>query len=164
MNNSLFDIKNTIAFLNRHKIFKKTIIFCDVFTTKLVTYGFYALLAHLLISLDKRVLPVALIPLFTFGITIFIRNKLNYPRPFQTLGFTPLVSHAKGNSCPSGHASSSAAISMAFYYIYPPAGFFFIAVTIIICVTRVLAGVHYPKDVILGALMGLCFGSGFLFL
>ena len=157
-----FDIKNTIDFFNRHEFLKKSIIFCDIFTTKLVTFGFYALLAFLIVSMDKRVFTVALIPLLTFGITIFIRNKLNYPRPFQTLGFTPLVSHAIGNSCPSGHASSSATISMAFYYIYPPIGFFFIFVTIVICFTRVLAGVHYPKDVIIGALMGFLFGAIFL--
>ena len=157
-----FDIKNTIDFFNHHEFLKKSIIFCDIFTTKLVTFSFYALLAFLIVSMDKRLLPVAVIPLLTFGITIFIRNKLNYPRPFQTLGFTPLVSHANGNSCPSGHASSSAAISMAFYYISPPVGFFFAFVTIVICFTRVLAGVHYPKDVIIGALMGFLFGAIFL--
>ena len=41
---------------------------------------------------------------------------------------------------------------------YPAVGGVMVAVTVAICVLRVLAGVHFPRDVIAGALLGFSLG------
>lgn len=46
----------------------------------------------------------------------------------------------------------------AVWLFYPAVGGVMVAVTVAICVLRVLAGVHFPRDVIAGALLGFSLG------
>ena len=56
---------------------------------------------------------------------------------------------------PSRHAFSAAGIAVTAWYVWPPLGVPAGALALVIAVTRVLSGVHYPGDV----LAGLAFGS-----
>lgn len=74
------------------------------------------------------------------------------PRP-RTPGSPPLVHTAGRHSFPSSHATSSAAAVTAFGALLPGTA----AVPVLaaaICVSRLVAGVHYPSDVVCGALLG----------
>ena len=82
-----------------------------------------------------------------------------FPRPYEQPGFTPLVEkETHGQSFPSRHALSAAVLAAVWLSFYPAVGGFMVAVTVAICVLRVLAGVHFPRDVIAGALLGFSLG------
>ena len=47
---------------------------------------------------------------------------------------------------------------MVWLYFYPAAGAAMVVVAAAICVLRVLAGVHFPRDVLAGAALGFALG------
>ena len=70
----------------------------------------------------------------------------------------------KGKSFPSRHALSAAVLAAVWLYFYPAVGIVMIVVTLFICVLRVLAGVHFPRDVIVGAALGFALGAAGMWL
>lgn len=66
------------------------------------------------------------------------------------------------HSFPSGHAWSAAAIAVAITLLFGRTNKTFVICTWVIAVgimlSRIYRGVHYPSDVLAGALMGACFG------
>lgn len=151
-------IVNLINYVNKKNSLKKTVLFLDTYAPKVVTWIFYFTLALLAIKRDMRVVWVALIPWITFFSVTIIRNQLNLKRPFEELNFNSLLPHSAGRACPSRHASSSVIITIAVYYVYPMLGIVAGILSIVICCTRVLTGVHYPRDVVCGAIIGVVFG------
>ncbi|WP_333770302.1 phosphatase PAP2 family protein [Streptomyces sp. IBSBF 2435] len=81
-----------------------------------------------------------------------VKRLVRRPRPCIP-GAAPLVRTAGRHSFPSSHAASSAAAVIAFGALLPGRA----AVPVLaaaICVSRLVAGVHYPSDVACGALLG----------
>ena len=100
-----------------------------------------------------------LVPGVVFVGGTLLRKKINAPRPYEQPGFTPLVEkETKGQSFPSRHALSAAVLAAVWLYFYPAVGVVMTIIAVLICVLRVLAGVHYPKDVLAGAVFGFSLG------
>ena len=103
------------------------------------------------------------IPAAGFLLVTLIRKKLNRPRPAQLFHFVPLVQHEDGCSFPSRHTSSAFLITCALFwlcrYTALPAVFPLIAAvsSVLTALSRVVAGVHFPRDVIAGAAFGIGF-------
>lgn len=78
------------------------------------------------------------------------------PRPF--VAFPEIVKlitqSAAEASFPSGHAAVFFALAAVFYYIHRKWFRYFLAAAIIIGIARVFVGVHYPLDIVAGALIG----------
>jgi undecaprenyl-diphosphatase len=83
------------------------------------------------------------------------------PRPYQDhpLGVLPLLSPSHDPSFPSDHATAAFAIAFGILFVARRTGWLFLAWAVLIGLSRVLAGMHYPTDVIAGAVVGL--GSGY---
>jgi len=103
-------------------------------------------------------------------LTEIIRWVWFRPRPFVDHAVNLLISHDNAGSFPSGHAAFFFALAMAFYLcdraIFPEsfdklrvnwsrrvAVCLFLA-AILISLARVFVGVHYPSDILVGALVG----------
>lgn len=132
-----------------------------------IMYAAYPLLlGKLAMERDWRgVLVSILIPGAGFFLLTAVRAKINRPRPYETWRIDPLVpKDTRGNSMPSRHVFSSSLISMAWMSVSPPAGLALLAVSAAAAWIRVLAGVHYPSDVIAGYLAGVAAGLPLLFL
>ena len=87
-----------------------------------------------------------------------LRAAINRPRPYEALNFTPLFpKDTKGQSMPSRHCFSAAAIAGTAWYVLPPLGAVLAVLGVLIAISRVVTGVHYISDV----LAGLAFGSVF---
>lgn len=84
-----------------------------------------------------------------------VKRVVRRPRP-ELPGAAPLVRTAGRHSFPSSHAASSAAAVVAFGAVLPRARFGAAVppLAAAICVSRLVAGVHYPTDVVCGALLG----------
>ena len=82
-----------------------------------------------------------------------IKNIFMIPRPFITLNLTPLFLES-GFSFPSSHATIISALSVVIWKINRKAGVIFFVFAVLVAISRMVIGVHYPIDVI----AGLCFG------
>ena len=68
---------------------------------------------------------------------------------------------AGGYSFPSNHALNNFAAAVFLLRIFPAYTWIFITVAILISISRIYLGVHYPSDVLGGAIIGI--GFGYLF-
>lgn len=93
------------------------------------------------------------------GVTELIRFLYPRPRPFSVLPVHQLLTDTAW-SFPSGHATFFFAMATAIYFYNKKWGIGFFIATILITVSRVIAGVHYPSDIIGGALIGVLVAYG----
>ena len=107
----------------------------------------------------KKALRLALVvPASAFVVGTLVRKLIDRPRPYTALGFTPLFPKDKtGQSMPSRHCFSAAAIAGTAWYVLPPLGAVLAVLGVLIAISRVVTGVHYISDV----LAGLAFGGVF---
>lgn len=83
-------------------------------------------------------------------------------RPCAALdGVNLLVGCTSSLSFPSNHAVNSMALAGAAGYVFRPLLWPLVFVGAMVCVSRVAVGVHYPSDVIAGAITGFAIGWGF---
>ena len=62
-------------------------------------------------------------------------------------------------SFPSNHSANIWALSLIVGYLYTNAKTYFIILAILISISRVYIGVHYPLDIIFGAIIGISVSS-----
>ncbi len=99
------------------------------------------------------------IPAVTFFSVTILRKIINRPRPYEALNINPLIKKdTKGKSFPSRHSASIFTIAMASFMFSPAVAVTLIILGIIMCLSRVLAGVHYISDVVCGALYSIILG------
>jgi undecaprenyl-diphosphatase len=76
-------------------------------------------------------------------------------RPFiSDTGIAPLIKTPSSSSFPSGHSASAAAGALTLSAIYPSFAPVFILSGVLVALSRIYLGVHYPFDVLAGILMG----------
>lgn len=115
----------------------------------------------LLVHKDDRLIVFAGVPFGVFTAVSIIRRTLNRKRPYEGSGaIIPLITKDKtGQSFPSRHALSAALAASFCMIINIYAGLAVMVMSLIVAVTRVLAGVHYPSDVIAGLITGYAAGG-----
>jgi undecaprenyl-diphosphatase len=102
--------------------------------------------------------------ILTISTSDFVGGKIKKivlrPRPFQIAETqTILKAEAKEDrSFYSNHASNNFAAATYLTAFFPGGQIYFFAIATTIALTRVHVGVHYPSDIIAGALMGLLWG------
>ena len=127
--------------------------------TKLMYLVYPLMLIYLFDTQPNRVMTFILIPAISFVLVSCVRKRLNAPRPYEIWDITPLIlKNTKGQSMPSRHVFSATIISMAILRLNLTWGIFFLILSLIIAICRVLGGVHYPRDVIAGFLLGIACG------
>lgn len=100
-----------------------------------------------------------LIPGIGFVILSVIRQLVNEPRPYEKWAITPLISREKkGDSMPSRHVFSAALIAMCGLRLSIIWGTVLLIFAIVSAITRVIGGVHFPKDVLVGMVAGILCG------
>ena len=108
----------------------------------------------------QQIARAILVPGITFWFGTALRARLNRPRPYEQPGFVPLVAkETKGHSFPSRHALSAAVLAMTWLRFFPAVGVAMVIITLLICVLRVLVGVHSVPDVLFGAALGFGLGA-----
>ncbi len=114
-----------------------------------------------------KILLTAAVPFFAVGIA---RRLIGAKRPFELYDFyekSPksklfgLIKNEKsdtGTSFPSRHAYSAFVISTLIFFICPWQGVLFGIISALMCVCRVLLGIHFIRDVLCGAFVGVISG------
>lgn len=125
----------------------------------LIYLPYLAMLSALALARDGRFFRAAGVPAAAFILGSAARAALNFPRPYEVYALPPLVEkQTRGNSFPSRHLFSAAVIAAACGWVAPPLGVWVALVTALLAPERVLAGVHFPRDVLAGAALGAAFG------
>ena len=147
-------IENRPIFLRLLRTFNRfmTVVMPMIYLTLLAT-------TYLQEGLGKQVLVYVFVPASGFVILSLLRKKINAPRPYEVWEIIPLLDKdSSGNSMPSRHVFSATIISMACLHASLTIGIIWLVLSAFLGLVRVLGGVHYPKDVLVGYACGLLWG------
>lgn len=87
---------------------------------------------------------------------LVLKKIVMRPRPYLVMsGVRLLVPKLTSFSFPSGHAAISLAAGLILAKNYKKFSWFFITLALAISFSRIYVGVHYPIDVLSGALVGI---------
>ena len=113
------------------------------------------------------VLLTAVLVTFSDQFTVFLKDSFERLRPNNDPSVNSMIRILKNNksfSFVSGHATTSMAVSLLMFLTlrksFPYTGLFFIW-PLVFAYSRIYIGVHFPMDVLCGALLGA--GIGYLF-
>lgn len=147
-------IENRPIFLRLLRTFNRfmTVVMPMIYLTLLAT-------TYLQQGLGKQVGIYLFVPASGFVILSLLRKKINAPRPYEEWTIKPLLDRdSPGQSMPSRHVFSATIISMACFHASLSLGIILLVLSAFLGLVRVLGGVHYPKDVVIGYICGLVWG------
>lgn len=139
---------------------EKVIVFLNQFLTEIVYIAFFYLLFQLILAHRyEEFIRIVLVTGISFVLVSIIRHFIDAERPYTKYNFTPMVQkEKKGDSMPSRHVFSAFVIGMAYMYVSVFPGSVLLVVGTGMAIIRVIVGVHFPRDVIAGAVIGIIAG------
>jgi undecaprenyl-diphosphatase len=123
--------------------------------TNIGAHGLVWLVLALVLALMLRsvwpFLLTAVAVLAADGLAGIVKVAVGENRPNEP---DPLVTIPHSHSFPSGHAATACAGAVVLSYLYPRATPLFVVLAAAIAYSRLYVGVHFPLDVVGGAVMG----------
>lgn len=103
-------------------------------------------------SVSVRMIGVAIVNIVIYRI---VKRWIARPRPFRTCpGIRECTRSLDEFSFPSGHTLHSVACSLILTVYYPALALVVWPFTALVATSRIVLGLHYPSDVVVGALIG----------
>lgn len=100
-----------------------------------------------------------LVPGLSFIAVSLFRKKKSAPRPYEVYGFSPAIKKdTVGKSFPSRHVFSIFIIATVYLSANVTIAILLYIIGLILAIIRVVGGVHFIKDVVAGALVGIFCG------
>jgi undecaprenyl-diphosphatase len=88
-----------------------------------------------------------------------VKRAVSRPRPSVGEAHAALLKAPDRFSFPSGHSAAAMSIAFAYAVAYPPLAAPLVGVAMVVGLSRVVLGVHYPGDVLVGQLMAVLIGA-----
>jgi undecaprenyl-diphosphatase len=154
--NSVFDaLMPLITDLNKHRI---VLILVALILLWMLVRG----KRHVRIAAILLIITIAVSDQLSSSV---IKYLLERPRPCHALqNVRLLVSCGSGFSFPSSHAVNNFAAALILAFFFPNAKWWFFGFAATVAFSRVYVGVHYPSDVVGGAVIGLFCAGCVLFM
>lgn len=142
------------------------IAFLDKQIVWFTTYGFLGLLGLFALGTvwlwnktEKRMqVPLILALLSAFFLSHFVKFIFQDPRPYDLFEIIPLV-RERTLSFPSTHAALAFAVFPLLRAVRPNWGWVWLVIAFGVAFSRIYLGVHLPREVVVGALLGLAIGD-----
>ena len=115
----------------------------------IMAVGYFVYVIHRYRAYGKRTLLKTVgVPAAAYiGLSLF-RRVFNFKRPYEKFDYEPaLGDHKKGKSMPSRHTFSAGVISAVIASDYPILAPFLWIMTVLVSLSRLLAGVHHIRDI-----------------
>lgn len=149
-----------ILFFQQHPIFGGLLkIILKRFPMMIIVLYLGTLLGLILFERSEWMRFMA-VPAADFIVVTLLRKVINRERPYDKLHYQPFcpAEQGKGQSFPSRHTASAVIIALAFCDLYLILGIIILIMAFCIALSRILAGMHYPSDVLAGVAISLLFG------
>lgn len=171
MNESIFYFFYNLA--HHSNFFDGLIVFFAVYFPYLVIClaGLFLLFHHEVLSATnpfaefrkkwKEIILVFFVGLFARGITEILKYLIHTDRPFLKLTQVQSLFPETGHSFPSGHTTFFFGLAFAVFFVHKKVGYIFLFFALVIGLARIVAGVHFPIDILGGFVVG--FITAYLF-
>ena len=104
---------------------------------------------------------MSLTALLNLPLYFWLKHSIGRPRPFVACpDIRACVRALDKFSFPSGHTLHAVAFAVVFSWHFPLVGAALVPLVLLIALSRVALGLHYPSDVAAGALIGASVGLG----
>ena len=157
--------KRIIKFFSERNFAFNALKFCYRFLPLLLFIGYPALIVYVFFSNPVDLFRIILVPLGVFLLVTILRKVINEQRPYEKYSTPSLFGKTtKGQSMPSRHTASAFIISLAILYVNTELGIAALSVSFLITLSRILAGVHFIRDVLAAMLLSITVGVIFFFI
>mgnify|MGYP001585776501 CR=1 FL=1 len=155
LNELLFKLLNNLA---GHSIFFDNLVYFLaqdlgwIMILSILIYVYYA--SHRMLAVQNSLIAIA-VAMTSLFIADVAKKIFIVPRPFMAIkGIHEIFVIGGFDSFPSGHAAFFGALAISIYLRDRKAGAFFLIGAVAIGLARVIAGIHYPLDILAGFLLG----------
>ena len=164
MNTQIFFFLYNLA--HQSNLFDHLVIFFAVYFPYLVIMiaGVFLLMHHEVFKADntwdvflqkkKEILIAFMAGIVAWILDFFLKVLFHIPRPADIFPQIHTLFPENGFSFPSGHATFFMALAFSIFFFHKKAGYIFICFAILIGVARIIAGVHFPIDILSGFALG----------
>ena len=130
---------------------------------KLITFLVFAsypvLILYIFYCDRGDVLKCIIVPAISFAAVTMFRNIFNAKRPYEIYDFDPVIKKdTSAHSFPSRHVFSAFMIAMTYLVVDPRTSIDIFVMAAILGGLLVVGGVHFVKDVVSGAVIGILAG------
>ncbi len=128
------------------------------------TYGvvflitFVILYEFILVDEKKLALNIIFSLITAFIFSLVLKELFVLPRPYLTNGGYPSAGVDGFSSLPSIHSALAFSLATSVIFQQKTLGVFLFGIAVLVGLGRILAGVHYPADVLVGMLIGVVVG------
>lgn len=102
----------------------------------------------------KEILYIPLSAILAWSISKILKIIFHTPRPPEAISNIHSLFQESGYAFPSAHAMTISALAFAIFYVNKRIGYVFIIGAILVGIARIMAGVHFPIDIIGGYVFG----------
>lgn len=174
MNNQIFFFFYNLA--HQSVFFDQIIIFLAVYFPYIVVMlaGLFLLFHHEVLQAEnpfqvflkkkKEILMVFFSSFLAYLISVGLKILFHTLRPFLALPQVQSLFLESGYAFPSGHATFFSALAFSIFFLHKKTGYIFMFFALIICLARIVAGVHFPIDILGGFVFGGIIAYLFAFL
>ncbi len=164
MNDTLFFFFYNFA--HQSVFFDRIIVFFAVYFpyAVIIFAGLFILMHHevfktntpweVLMEKKKEVSIAFLAGILAWVVSKILKLIIHTPRPFDMSPQVHSLFTETGYAFPSGHATFFMALAVSIYFYHKKAGYWFILFAVVIGLARIMAGVHFPVDILGGFILG----------
>jgi undecaprenyl-diphosphatase len=122
-----------------------------------------ALLPFVADSMGRQVAVHALATLVVSHLAVqLVKRTVTRPRPSRASSHRAVIEDPDRFSFPSGHSAAAMSVAFAYAVAYPALAAPILILAMVVGLSRVALGVHYPGDVLVGQMLALITGTVFV--
>lgn len=164
MNSTIFFFFYNLA--HQSSFFDKLVIFFAVYFPYVVIIlaGLFLLFHHEVLKAEepfrvfmekkREILMVFFSGILAWILAYVLKFLFHVLRPFDAFPQVHSLISESGYSFPSGHATFFMALAVSIFFYHKKAGCWFMFFALLIGLARIMAGVHFPVDILGGFILG----------